>query len=272
MARKPVTPIVQHRRKVIRRAGTILVLGIGSPWVTATVNKPIPLGISASVALPITATLNRPIPLGRSITASGAALPGGHGAAAIVHRRKPVRRLGTIQIQGIVSPPQALAATLTKAIPIGRTIAGTAIDSVLPGSGSLLVGRLPIHKRRKHITIRVAPNTTPVVGSSATLNRAIPIGRSITGIVGVGARVTRAIPIGRFIVVPVRVDARLVRPIPIGRSISGTSGSSPVPVGTPTSAIPTDNGLRSVVVIDAGSRSAILADNGRQSVIVNNTT
>ncbi len=116
------------------------------------------------------------------------------------------------------------------------------------------------------------PQITPVVGSSATVNRVLAFGRSITVTPQIGITLSRRLAFGRTITTGARVDATLARVLAFGRSISATSGVTGPPIGTPTSAIPTDNGLRSVLLADAGSRSAVPTDNGRRSVFVMNTT
>ena len=269
--RKPQTPIVQRKRKA-RRLGTILVLGLGHPAVQAIVARAIPFGITARATVPVAATVNRAIPIGRTITVLAGAVPGAHPRPVVIRRKPPKRHKGVIQIQGVASPPQAISATVVRAIPFGRTITVNVIDSIIPGNASLHVQRSRPKRRRGKITLVHAPLSTPVAGSAATLNRAIPIGRSIATNVQADARVARAIPIGRSITGASVIAASVNRAIPIGRSISATSGISPPPVGTPTSAIPIDNGVRSVVIADAGARAGIVIDNGRRAGIVNNTT
>lgn len=224
-----------------RRLGAVAIVGLFTPWVSATVNKPIPFGISASATgAPATATVNQPIPIGRSIAASGggAGPSGSTGGLVITLHRKPLpRRGGGVSTLGLTFPPSAIAATLAKAIPIGRSISASAIDSVLPGIGSLIIQRIPRETHRvRHRTTYLKNPPPPLTGRTATLIAPIIIGRSASAKVQVDGAVARAIPFGRSASATVRVDATVAKAIPIGRSIqvavpSGATLNRAIPIG-----------------------------------------
>jgi hypothetical protein len=230
-------------RRAARRLGAVAVLGLSSPWVSGSVAKPIPFGISASASVGSpSATVNRPIPIGRSITATGAGGPASGavpGMVTVLHRKPLPRRGGGVATLGILTLPAevASAATVVRAIPIGSSISATALDSVTPGIGSMIIPRIPrAHTRNRHPRIYLKTPVPPVSGRTAILTRAIPIGRSVTAKAQIDGSVSRVLAIGRLVRATVSTTATVNTPIPIGRSIQvvvpqGVTLSRAIPIG-----------------------------------------
>lgn len=214
-------------RQSARRAGAVAAIGLFAPWVQATVNKPLPFGMSASVTAETpTATVNQPIPLSIHATATGSgaastAVP--TKAASIVQRAPLPRRSGGVQAMGLVVQPAGalgtITATLATPIPIGVTSTATSIDGAIPGAGSLAIYR---ERPRKitHKPIVLKAQSAASSGSSATVAAQIVVGRSSTATVRVDATLAKLVPIGRTATAQVRVDATLAKPVPIGRTIT----------------------------------------------------